>query len=296
MTRVLTNQDSTITLTAYTAGTAADQGTFTIGIVDANGDTVVASGTAVTDNSDGTYEYVLPAQADPAALKATWTESAGQPIYTTEIEVVGSQLFNEFQARTKSISGQQTPLSDTANYTDAFIADWHDTIAGQFEEKSGRSWILRYARVELSGNGGYALNLTDGISRTSTGKRLKRPGRFNDIGRILSVTVDGTAQTVTDYVNDGIWLRATNGTWATPTVSDPLNVVVEYEYGIENDAEASENALRMLLANAIPSDVPGWAESWSNEDGSFTRGQSGFAYPSKVWEWLRRSDMRIPIG
>lgn len=296
MTRVLTNQASTITLTTYTAGTPADQGTFTIGIVDGNGDEVVAPGTAVTDNGDGTYEYELAAQSDPSFLIATWTEQTGQPVYTTEIEVIGSQLFTEFEARNKTISGQQTPLSDATNYPDALIHEWHDRIAQQFEKETGRGWVLRHARIELRGNGGYVINPSDGTCRLSTGEYLNRPGRFNDIGRILSVTIGGTAQTLADYNTDGVLIYSSGNTFAVPTGTNPLNVVIEYEYGVPDDLAAKENALRFLLSSVVPSDVPGWASSWSNEDGTFTRTEAGFEYPTRVYKWLRREDRRRPFA
>lgn len=280
---------TTLTKSWLVNGVATDVGDVTVGVTDANGDVVVAAGTATTNNEDGTYSYDLPVQADPAYLTVTWTDVDADDDQVEKVEIVGSELFTIAQARAYKIVGNQTPLSSTANYPNSTIAAWREQIAAMFEQRTGRSFVKRYCRVELDGNGGKVIYLADGYAVTEQGDRPGGVGRFIDVRRILSVTVNGTALSASDYrlMNNGA-VRRLNGSW-TPS-STPGNVVIEFEYGLPN-FEAEENALRMLAANAVPTDVSSRATSFSNEDGTFRL----TTFPVQVEEFLRSNDGRMPV-
>jgi len=304
MTRVLTNQNSTITLTAYSDGTQTDQGTFTIGIVDANGDTVVSAGTAVTDNDDGTYEYVLSAQTEPNVLTATWTESGGQPIYTTTIEVVGSHLFNEAQVRAFDAKSNGTaPLSSASEYTDTFLAEERDRVEDLLEAWTERSWVRRYCRAEFAGNGSRLVIARDGDARTSTGEPLHRPGRHTDVVSVISASVNGTAITASNVKVDptnGAFYR-TDGSWSAATSSNPRNVVIEYTYGLGYPVDGVDQVAMMLMIDRlVPSAISDRAVSFTDELGTLrfeTPGRFGnVSTIPEVNAWVKSHSVRIPLG
>lgn len=290
----------TLTKQWYGDGTVIDAGTVTIGIVDANGDTVVASGTATTKTGSSnttTYTYALAAQSEPNRLKVTWTRSDTSVPLVDWIEVFGSQLFTEADARGYQISGAQAPLSSASAYSDATIANTRLKIQDQFEKKTARSFVRRYARVVMRGSGGTYLYPRDGRPRDSTGRALAGDGYGKDIVRVISATVNGSALDTADIVVDGGCLILTAGTWSYPSSTDPLNVTVEYEYGIDPpDSEAHEMALEMVVSLLVPSDVSHYAESFTNPTGtsSFVR-EGSWVYPNRVHEWLKRADMRILV-
>lgn len=304
MTRVLTNQASTITLTAYTDGTATDQGTFTIGIVDGNGDTVVAAGTAVTDNSDGTYEYTLAAQSDPAFLIATWTESGGSPIYTTPIEVVGNVLFNENQLRSFDEKANGTAaLSSATEYTDSMLLEAHDRVADLLEAWTDRSWIPRYCRLELAGNGSRQLLARDGDARLSNGEAISRPGKNTDIIQVLGASVNGTAITASNVKVDptnGTFYR-TDGSWTAASTSRPRNVVIEYVYGQSFIVDSVDRiAMMLVLDQLVPSAISDRATTFTDELGTLrfeTPGRFGnVSTIPEVNAWVKSHSVRIPLG
>ena len=80
-------------------GTATDVGDVTVGVVDGNGDTIVAVLTATTNNADGTYTYSLADQANPDQLTITWTRTNTGADLIDRLELVGNWLFTESQAR-----------------------------------------------------------------------------------------------------------------------------------------------------------------------------------------------------
>lgn len=271
--RIATDQDVTLTFTAYDSGTQTDIGTLTLGIVDGNGDTVVSSGTAMTsDGADGTYTYDLSAVSDVDHLTVTVTESGGD-VFTVFVEAVGGFLFGENQARNWGVKDDSTnkPLTSDNEYSDARIADERDRITDDLERWTGRSWVPRYCRIEAPGTGSGTLYVGDGIPRTAAGRRLDRPGRHRDIVKLLSVTVDGTTVSTADVQVDqdtGTLIRD-SGTWNAPNQSDVFNVVVEYEYGMPHLVDGVDRiALDLLVDRLVPSRIPQSATSWDTEFGT----------------------------
>lgn len=290
ITQVQAGQSALLTLTAYSDGTQTDQGTFTIGVVDANGDTVVSSGTAVTDNSDGTYEYSLATQDDPAFLTVTWTESGGNLTYTTYVEVVGNVLFTEAAAR----AFDDGRLSDTTKYTDTEIIAERARITDWLEAQTAISWIPRYRRVTLRGNGRDCLSLRNPIkSEGGSGGEGSRA----DVVRILSVTIDGTDQDVADFEieRSKLWYDGGVFSWARRP-----NVVVEYEYGKAHPQNGVDRVALLELVDRLPtSRVSRSASSFNSELGTFSWDPQNNGRPSRVPEvnaWVRAHDQRVAIA
>lgn len=287
----------TLTKTWYVDGTATDVGDVTIGVVDGNGATVVASGTATTNNTDGTYTYSLADQDNPGLLTVTWTRDDTGAELVDRLEVVGARLFTEAQARAFDASA----LSSTSTFTDADIAAGRDHVTEQLEHWTGRSWVPRWCRVETYGTGGYRLPLHDASPRTSTGVRLHRPGRLTDIATIRSVTVGGTAVPTSNVVVDGATLVRTDGTWTLPTISDPLNVVVEWDYGLAYPADGVDRiALLLLRDRLVANPISDRATSFTDELGTHRFETPGrFGNVSSIPEvnmWVKRHDVRVAIA
>lgn len=221
---------TSLTLTWYVDGDATDVGDVTIGITSDDGDTIVAAGTATTNNADGTYTYAVSntLTATPDLWTATWTDTSTGDDVTTRIEVVGAHLFTEAEAR----AWHDSALTSATKYTDAWIAEQRVRITDEFEGILGRSPIPRYRRETLTGSGGHVL-------------RLERPG----VSEVVAATINGTAQTVGDLVvvgASGDQLHHTTATWTEGTTSNPRNVKVEYVHGLDAPADLKRAALTVL--------------------------------------------------
>lgn len=268
-------------------GTATDVGDVTIGIVDGTGTVVVAALTATTNNADGTYSYSLANQATPALLFLTWTRTDTSAFLKQTIEVVGSMLFTESEAR--AFDGGA--LSSTSTYSDADIAAARVSIGDEMERWTGRSWIERYCRIVVPGSGGYEIDVADGYARTSDNRILQRAGRGSDIGRILSAVESGTSVTTSNITPMGGVLVRTSGSWTSATQANPLNVVVEYAYGLPANAEGSKRiALLLLRDRLVQSKMDARTTSFSDELGTMQlvtagRGRSLTNVP-EVNQWL----------
>ena len=277
-----------LTKTWYVDGTATDVGTVTVGIVDGNGDEVVASGTSTTNNADGTYTYALADQTEPNMLTVTWTRSDANGDLSDELEVVGGRLFTEaaFRAHNDDL------FSSEARYPDATIAAARDAVTELLEQWTGQSWIRRYVRLELRGTGAYDLGLSDGIARTSAGKHLSRPGRLRHIDTILSASVSGSSITASNVVAERGVLWRTDGTWSTGTTSNPFNVKLEYVYGHAYTTDNVDRIAMLLTADRLRETVMSdRTTSFSDELGTYryeTPGRWGnvSAIP-EVNEWVK---------
>lgn len=291
-----------LTKTWYVDGTATDVGDVTVGITDGNGDSVVASGTATTNNADGTYTYSLADQANPDQLTVTWTRSDTGADLVDRVELVGNWLFTEAQARAFNAKADATsalkPLNSAAEYPDDVIADERERVAQDLENWTHRGWVPRYARVEFSGHGGYELDLAEGQCRTSDGYPLHRPGRLNDVSQILSVTADDTSITTTNFVVRDRKLRRTDNTFPLATIDDPFNIVVEYVYGLPYIVDGVDRiAMKLLIDRLVPSAFPDRALSVDTDYGTTRFVQPGGPMKNvsrvpEVNDWVARHDYR----
>jgi hypothetical protein len=309
MNQVLANAGSvTLTQTWYQSGTPTDVGDVTIGIVDGNGAVVVAAGTATSNDTGGVYTYTLADQANPKLLVATWTDTTSGDTRVDRLEVLGNWLFTENQARTFAAKADATtalkPLASSTEYPDDTISDERSRLTDDFESWTGRSWVPRYARVELSGNGGSVLSLRDGFARTSDGYQLHRPGRLNDIAVLLTVTVGGTAVDVADIEIDETAGRVihTTSVWTAATITTPFNVIVEYVYGLPYIVDGVDRiALKVLVDRLVPSAWPDKALSADTEYGTTRFIQPGGPMSNRtsiaeVNDWITTHNMKVLVG
>ncbi len=298
--QILRSTAATLELQVYQAGDLTDlDATPTIALTDANGDTVTTGNVSKPVGTTGIYRSLLPAQADLKTLKAVWSGNLdGSAVsFTQHYEIVGNLLFTEADARGARFTGQQSPLSDETAYPDAAIARMRELITTQFEKKSDRSWITRYCRMELHGDGSREISLYRGHARDVDGNESGGPRRLWNVRRIISVKIDDVAYT--DFALHGRRLINTATTWPRATHANPFNIVVEYEYGEDPvDLEARENGLRTVVANLIPSDVPDYSQtiSQTNQSTSYVQDQGLRVWPAKTKEWLDRYPARrIPV-
>lgn len=271
-----------LTGTWYVNGTATDVGDVTIGIVDANGDTVVASGTATTNNGDGTYTYSLADQTEPNLLTITWTRADTSAELTQYLEIVGSQLFTEAALRTFD----DDAISDTSTYTDALLASMHDRVAQFLERETGRSWIRRYCRIVAPGTSNYDLWVADGHPRSSTGLTLERPGRNHDVIQVFSANDGASVSTGNIRVASDGRLTRTDASWTKATNTNPLNVTVEYEYGLPYPVDRVDEVAMMIARQwLVSSRVPSGASSFTDPVGTYEFNDSRLPY--EAWTWIK---------
>lgn len=288
---ILRNTPDTLELRVYDGPDLADlDATPSLAVTDANGDAVTTG--AVSKTAVGVYEASLDGQADLKALTAVWSGVLnGNAIEFTEVyEVTGNLLFTEAEARGKTITGQQTPLSDTDAYPARAIKRMRTLLTQAFERETGRSQIRRYCRVELPGSGTSLIDLTSGVPRDVDGNESGGPGRHRDIAKIIAATIDGTAVDVNTLEPAGRRVHRQSGVWNRATRDDPLNVVIEYEYGLHPvPIEANENGLIEAVNRLQASDVSRYAQTFSRPDGATTFPTGGFVWASKTFQWLKGS-------
>lgn len=298
--QILRNTPATLELRVYQVDDLIDlDANPTLAVTDANGTTVTVGAVSKPGGTTGIYQAVLPSQPNLSDLVATWTGllDTESVEFVQRHEIVGNFLFTSAQARGWQTSGNQTPLSDTAAYLDSAIVRMRELVTDQFEEKTGRSWTTRYCRMEHHG-GGTVINLLDGHPQDVYGNESGGVGRIRDVAKLISVTIDGVAGTLSDFKLHGRKVIHTAGSFPFYTNATPFPVVVEYEYGqMPTPLEANENGLRVTAANLVPSDIPSYSQNFTaNDEGTITFPPGGFVWPAKTMEWLERNKrVRIPV-
>lgn len=211
----------------------------------------VVSGTAV---STGVYAASITtthtAQLD--RLKVTWTGTAGSlaQTYTTELEVVGAHYASVPEIR------DERGLDNTTTFPLHLIRRVRDAWANRVEDACGVSFVPRYERDVLSGDGTCRLALSH-IRPLS----------------LIAVTIDGTSQTLTDFTLHDTGMIEFEGS-SFPTSSTGPNVTVTYEHGFPNVPEDVRHevlkAIRMDLLR-YSKDLPTDAISQAFPDGPTIR-------------------------
>jgi len=277
---ILVNTQATLEIT-FTSGDATGDVTYIV--TDAAGATV-ASGTATNETEPGRYTFLLAPQATVAELSIAWTgtwNSAVQTL-TTTAEIVGAYLFNISEAR----AYDKGALASDTVYTDEAIRTARVGITDFFRQVTGMSFVPRYGRTVLDGDGG---------------PELKVPA--SNLSEILSATVNGTALTPSELAEvtvypEGILYRAAG--WARSSTSRRRNITVGYEYGHHQAPwDIHEAALMFLRYVMVPSDVSDRTITWTNELGTFRQAVPGEKYPTGIpavdaalSRYPRRSAMR----
>jgi hypothetical protein len=265
-------------------GTNLDSGLPVITLTKPDGTAGPASGT-VTSLGGGQYSFVAPAQPECIWLTYTAVGTIGGQVQTRRgtIEWLGEALFNVSAFRAMKVAGG-TPFALTAIplYSDRQIMDTRTEILDEFEEILGFSPVPRFRRETFDGDGRTCLIL---------------PGLL--ASRVLSVTVNGVAQTAGNYqIGVGNTLEAvTSYSYGTPFTAGRRNVTVEWVHGWER-VKGIGSHIAMIWAGAQlnPSGFSS-ASTISMPDGStYTyepseTGRGGFRRPSGIRQADRWFDL-----
>jgi hypothetical protein len=249
---------ATIEARFYADGVPADDGIPTISITRADGTTLVAPGTATSSGGTGIRQYALPAQPEVNLLKATWT-GATQTVITW-VEVVGDILYTLAAMRGVKVAGG-TPFASTTDFPNQVLLDRRAEVTDDFEARTGYSFIPRFARETLDGDGSSQLVL----------RQLR-------CSKLLSVTIDGTAQQTSDFTlaSSGVlaWKR---GGWFSTLQRQ--NVVVEYVYGWDRPPAAISTVALLRTAMLLqPSQFAGAVTVTTPDGGSYSYSQAGQSF------------------
>lgn len=183
-----------------------------------DGTSLTAASVSATPVATGVYSATLTtthtSQVD--RLKVTWSGTAGSlaQVYVQTVEVVGGHYVTIPELR-----GEQG-LDDTVKYPLALLRRVRDAWADRIEDACGIAFVPRYERDVVSGDGTSFLALSR-IRPTS----------------LLSVTIDGTSQTLSGFSLHPEGVIEYEGTsFPYPSGSGP-NVVVAYEHGFPSCPE-----------------------------------------------------------
>ncbi len=197
-TQVETGHTATIEARFYADGALADDGVPTVGITRADGTVLVASGTATSSGGVGVRQYALPAQPEVNLLKATWT-GATQTVVTW-VEIVGGILYTLAAFRALRVAGG-TPFADPVAWPNQALLDTRAEVTDELQRILGFAPVPRYARELFDGDGRATLQL-----------------HHHKASKIISVTVDGTVQTLANFTLYSSGQLAWNTGWF-PTTS-----------------------------------------------------------------------------
>lgn len=237
--------------------TDLDAGVPTVTITRPDGATIASGAVShVGAAGSGTYEFTLSSTntATETFLTVTWAGPIGgiTQTLTTYVEVLGSLLFGIADLRALKVAGA-TPFSDTAAFPDDRLFDARAATLDEFEQILGFSPVPRFARETLDGDGSTCLNLP--------GLRAHR---------VLSVTVNGTAQTVGDYqINRSNQIESvTNFSYGTPFIWGRRNVTVEYVHGWTRVAGKGGNIALLHAATILQPGLSSTTSSVATPDGT----------------------------
>jgi hypothetical protein len=271
---ILKNTSATLRIT-FSAGDA-DAGV-TITVTRADG-TAIATNAATTDSGVGVYTYVLPVQSELDSLTAVWTGawSGITQSITTYAEIVGGTLFTLADLRA---FGDKALVSPTT-YPDTDLRAARDRITDLFERVCRASFIPRFYRETLDASG----NLRMWLSK----KRVTR---------LISVTVDGTAQDLSliSVYNTG---RIERDAWFSS--SNRRSVVVAYEYGWPSPPpDIQRAAMTLARYELVTNDISDRMIAFENDLGSVRLSVPGRNFPTGipiVDATLARYDETEPVG
>ena len=209
MIRIVRGSPATLTAVFYVDDAPADLDavpTVTVTRVDGS---QVATG-AATRTGLGTYIYTLPAQSQLAVLTADWSGVLNGGAVSTETyaEVVGAEYFSIAELR-----AFDSVLSNTTRYPDSKLKAARLAVESEFEGICGRSFVPRYAREVLYGDG-------NGVLWLANPEPL----------RVISCTVNGEDWSAKEFTRPDYNLRVLGLPMWEYWPRD-AQVVLEYEYG-----------------------------------------------------------------
>lgn len=255
--RILRNVAATLsaTFTDQDGVPAEPSDTVTVGITRADGSVLLAGGTATTvEASAGLRTVSLTAAQLPSLdhLTCTWTAASGE-IATTHVGVVGAYYF---------------PLTDLyaldgmSGLSDEAMRVARQSVEEMVEERTGWVWCprLEVETIDVGRFRGY----NGWLQCSSQVSLATRPVRA-----LRGVTVDGAAQTLTDWQFDAYGFLGWPYSAAWP-VTSPL-VTVAYEVGEDRPPRQLVEALLGAARQSnldVNSGVSPRALSFSNEFGN----------------------------
>lgn len=194
--------------------------TVTVDITRADG-TVIATGAAATDNTDGTYSSARTAAelAQLDMLTATW-KVAGVTRETSNHEVVGGFYFSQADATVAEEGRASTDGQDFPTLRREVEAEL-ERICGH------KSFVPRYNRIQIDATAQHYLRLPHPLVRTVRSVRVyATPTSYTTFSAadLASITVEPTGLIErTDFGYFGFW---TGGRYNTGQ-----KLIVEYEHG-----------------------------------------------------------------
>jgi hypothetical protein len=258
--RVLQTAQVTLTHTFYVDETPTDAvGSVTVTTRRLDG-TLVGSPATATSLGSGVYTFVKPGYVDLDTHLVEWSGTvAGAALKVHDVvEIVGGFYFGLAEVR-----AMKPPL-DPAIYSTAELAAKRTEVEQEVDRITHTSFVPRFARVVLSGNGTDRLRTPDMDLRTI---------RAIKTAWLIGGTFHVWDSTEISYVGahiGGVLIRDIGLIWPRGT----NNVIIEYEYGQEYPPEdlrsATKKRLRSLLSSSTSS-IPDRTLSYSTPDGASYR-------------------------
>jgi hypothetical protein len=157
-------------------------GTCTVTLTKPDGSAGPASG-AVGHVATGIYDFALDGPTDPTVYEITWAGQLGgeDVTVTTQAEALGEFLFSLPDLRDLRVGNGQ-PFKDSTAWPEERLLEARSATLDEFTLILGVSPVPRFAREVLDGNG-----------------RAQLPLGHRHASKLLTVTVDGTAQQLSGY-------------------------------------------------------------------------------------------------
>lgn len=152
MQRILTGASATLSWQPLGADgeAAAPAGAVTVGVTRDDGTAVIAAGTATAGAGSDPRTVVLPAASNDRLdlLTATWTDTGDGSTHVTKIQVVGGFYFTLVEAR-----ASDSTLANATRYPNTLLTEVRAEVEDEFEGICRRSFVPRFRRITLKGNG-----------------------------------------------------------------------------------------------------------------------------------------------
>lgn len=277
---ILRNTSAQVENTFYVDGTPTQaDGDVTVTVRRANG-TTLSTGTA-TAPGGGVYRFLVSPQADLNFLSITWSGAFTGVTQTvvTHAEIVGGHIFTEAAARLYDGGA----LSSTSIYPDAAILEGRQRITDLLKTHTGVSWIPRFKRVVLDGEGLGSLYLPD-----------------LQISRVISLDNDGSVLTAPQlaelklYDSGEVYWEGGFFQYGRKTLT------VEYEHGFDYLKDGIDRIALMWLRNElVRSNISDRELHYTDEIGMHRLSYATWERPSGlpiVDGWIKAHDYRTLVG
>lgn len=269
--RLLWGTPGTLSMSVSVDGTLTDPGITTVTITRADGSAVVTDATTSGTGAAGRSYTLAPSMTTMLdVLTATWTTEF-QGTVVTQAEIVGAHLFSVVAAR----SFDKGQLSDPTAYPAGVIEAARARISDAFADICNVSFIPRYRRVTLAGGGTDMLFLPDFEIQAIRSIETRSGTTWT------ALSVDDLADVAVEP--NGILVRESGVTFPIGRA----NVRVAYEHGfLQPPLEITRAGLKVLVASAVPSNLPERARTLTDELGTFsfvTPGQVSNAWSIRSW-------------